>query len=185
MEDRSQVTVTIWPEPWYKNGRESNQYSLFRDGIRDPMKIIAQNRRARHEFEILETLEAGIVLQGSEVKSLRAGKCEIVDGFVRIDQEEAWMLKVHISEYSHGGYSNHEPTRKRKLLLHRREVHQLRVKMEEKGLTVVPLKIYFNEKGRIKVEIAVGRGRKSHDKRRAKKDQEQKREIQRAMRRGD
>ena len=148
------------------------------------MKIIAQNRRARHQFEILETLEAGIVLQGSEVKSLRAGNCEIVDGFIRIDGGEAYMLKVHIGEYSHGGYSNHQPTRKRKLLLHARQVNQLRVKMEEKGLTVVPLKIYFNPKGRIKVEIAVGRGKKTHDKRRAKKDQEMKRDIQRALRRG-
>ncbi len=149
------------------------------------MKIIAQNRRARYELEILETLEAGLVLQGSEVKSLRAGKCEIVDGFVRIDGGEAWMLKVHIAEYSHAGHFNHEPTRKRKLLLHGRQVHQLRVKMEEKGLTVVPLKLYFNEKGRIKVEIGVGRGKKAHDKRRAKKDQESKRDIQRAMRRSD
>ncbi|MEE2883723.1 MAG: SsrA-binding protein SmpB [Planctomycetota bacterium] len=147
------------------------------------MKVIAKNRRARHELLVLDTLEAGISLQGSEVKSLRAGKCEIVDGYVRIDNSEAWLLKVHIAEYSHGGYSNHVPTRKRKLLLHRRQVNQLQMKIEEKGLTVVPLKIYFNEKGRVKVEIAVGQGKKIHDKRRAKKEKEMKRDIQRALRR--
>lgn len=147
------------------------------------MKIIAKNRKARHELHVLDTLEAGISLQGSEVKSLRAGKCEIVDGFVRIDGGEAWLLKVHIAEYSHGGYANHIPTRKRKLLLHRREVNQIRVKVEEKGLTVVPLKIYFNDRGKVKVEIAVGQGKKTHDKRRAKKEKEVQRDIQRALRR--
>ena len=152
------------------------------EGI-DAMKVVAQNRRARFELEILDTLEAGIVLQGSEVKSLRAGQCEMVDGFVRVETGEAFMHKVRIAEYSHGGYSNHDPTRKRKLLVHKREANQLRVKMEEKGLTIVPLKIYFNEKGKVKVEIGIGRGKKSHDKRKATKDRETKREIDREMRR--
>ena len=170
--------------PWYKRSPDSGVQGRRGRSIPE-MKIIAKNRRARYELEILDTLEAGIVLRGSEVKSLRGGKCEIVDGFIRIDADEAWMLKVHIAEYSHGGYSNHEPTRKRKLLIHRREVKQLRAQMEEKGLTAVPLKIYFNEKGKVKVEIAVGRGKKTHDKRRAKKEKEVKRDIQRALRRGE
>ena len=145
------------------------------------MKIVAQNRKARFELEILDTLEAGIVLQGSEVKSLRAGECEMVDGFVRIESGEAYMHKVRIAEYSHGGYSNHEPTRKRKLLIHKREANQLRVKIEEKGLTIVPLKIYFNAKGKVKVDLAIGRGKKAHDKRRATKDREAKREVDREL----
>ncbi|NCF98362.1 MAG: SsrA-binding protein SmpB [Planctomycetia bacterium] len=145
------------------------------------MKIVAQNRKARFELEILDTLEAGIVLQGSEVKSLRAGECEMVDGFVRIESGEAYMHKVRIAEYSHGGYSNHEPTRKRKLLIHKREENQLRVKIEEKGLTIVPLKIYFNAKGKVKVDLAIGRGKKAHDKRRATKDREAKREVDREL----
>ena len=142
---------------------------------------MAQNRKARFELEILDTLEAGIVLQGSEVKSLRAGECEMVDGFVRIESGEAYMHKVRIAEYSHGGYSNHEPTRKRKLLIHKREANQLRVKIEEKGLTIVPLKIYFNAKGKVKVDLAIGRGKKAHDKRRATKDREAKREVDREL----
>ena len=145
------------------------------------MKIVAQNRKARFELEILDTLEAGIVLQGSEVKSLRAGECEMVDGCVRIESGEAYMHKVRIAEYSHGGYSNHEPTRKRKLLIHKREANQLRVKIEEKGLTIVPLKIYFNAKGKVKVDLAIGRGKKAHDKRRATKDREAKREVDREL----
>ena len=145
------------------------------------MKIVATNRKARFELEILDTLEAGIVLQGSEVKSLRAGECEMVDGFVRIESGEAYMHKVRIAEYSHGGYSNHEPTRKRKLLIHKREANQLRVKIEEKGLTIVPLKIYFNAKGKVKVDLAIGRGKKAHDKRRATKDREAKREVDREL----
>ena len=145
------------------------------------MKIVAQNRKARFELEILDTLEAGIVLQGSEVKSLRAGECEMVDGFVRIESGEAYMHKVRIAEYSHGGYSNHEPTRKRKLLIHKREANQLRVKIEEKGLTIVPLKIYFNAKGKVKVDLAIGRGKKAHDKRRATTDREATREVAREL----
>lgn len=149
------------------------------------MKIIAQNRRARHELHVLDTLEAGVVLQGSEVKSLRQGQCEIVDGFVLIEKGEAWLLKVYIAEYSHGGYSNHQPTRRRKLLLHRREADKLRIKMEEKGQTVVPLKLYFNEKGRVKIELGIGKGKKTHDKRHAKKEKEMKRDVDRALRRRD
>lgn len=105
----------------------------------------------------------------------------MVDGFVRIESGEAYMHKVRIAEYSHGGYSNHEPTRKRKLLIHKREANQLRVKIEEKGLTIVPLKIYFNAKGKVKVDLAIGRGKKAHDKRRATKDREAKREVDREL----
>mgnify|MGYP002640824957 FL=1 len=145
------------------------------------MKIIAQNKRGRFEVAIDETIEAGIVLLGTEVKSLRAGKISLAESFVRIKDREAFLLKANITEYSHGGYSNHEPIRPRKLLMHRREIEKLRVKTEQKGLTIVPLKIYFNDKGRVKLEIGIGKGKKLHDKRQSIKDRESKRQIDRAM----
>ena len=147
------------------------------------MKMIAQNKRGRFEVAVDETLEAGIVLTGSEVKSLRAGKVSLAEAYVRIQKGEAFLLKANITEYSHGGYSNHEPLRPRKLLLHRREIEKLRVKTEQKGLTIVPLKIYFNEKGRVKLEIGIGKGKKMHDKRQSIQDRDTKRQIDRAMKR--
>jgi len=152
---------------------------------RDPtVKIIAQNPRARFEVAIEETFEAGLVLTGSEVKSLRAGKISLTESYVGIRGDEAFLLKANISEYTHGGYSNHEPMRARKLLLHRREIDKLRVRIEQKSMTVVPLKIYFNEKGRVKLAIGLGKGKKLHDKRESVKSREAKRDIERAMRRG-
>lgn len=145
------------------------------------MKVIAQNKRGRFEIAVEETLEAGLVLTGSEVKSLRAGKISLAESYVKIHDGEAFLLKANITEYSHGGYSNHEPTRRRKLLLHRREIHKLQVKTDQKGLTIVPLKIYFNEKGRVKLEIGVGKGKKLHDKRRSIQDRDTKRQIDRVM----
>ncbi|MCX8083734.1 MAG: SsrA-binding protein SmpB [Calditerrivibrio sp.] len=128
------------------------------------MKVLAQNRKALHDYEILETYEAGIVLTGTEVKSCKNGQINLKDSHVRIVNGEAFLLNAHISQYEHGNYTNHEPTRTRKLLLHKREINKLAGKSQEKGLTLVPLKVYL-KKNRIKLEIALAKGRKTHDKR--------------------
>ena len=126
--------------------------------------VVARNRRATHDFEILEKMEAGLVLAGSEVKSLRDGKASIAESWARFDGGELWLIDAHIPEYRDAGYSQHDPKRRRKLLLHRRELRKLEQVTTRKGLTLVPLQIYF-AKGRAKVEIALARGRKRHDKR--------------------
>lgn len=129
------------------------------------IKLIAGNRRARHEYEILDTWEAGLVLLGTEVKALRQGKANLGDSFAEIRAGEGWLVKLHIGPYEQGNRENHEPFRRRKLLLNRRELRKLRPRIEEQGLTLVPLRLYFNAKGLVKVEIGLGRGRKLHDKR--------------------
>ncbi|MGL4721957.1 MAG: SsrA-binding protein SmpB [Desulfovibrionaceae bacterium] len=144
-----------------------------------PKKVIAQNRKARMLYEILDTYEAGIVLQGSEVKSIRAGKVSFVDSFVDV-QEEAFLMALHIAVYSHAGYSQHEPTRKRKLLLHRKELLSLQRKIDQKGLTVIPLSLYFRA-NHIKVEICLARGKKLHDRRKDLKERAEKRDLDREM----
>ncbi len=144
------------------------------------MKIIATNRSARHDYFIDDVFEAGVVLQGTEVKSLRQGRATIGDGYVAIDRGEAWLENVHIPEYTEGTWTNHSPRRKRKLLLHAHEIDKLAVDTREKGITIVPLRLYF-VKGRAKVEIGVARGKKQHDKRHALKEKQDKREAQRAM----
>lgn len=131
------------------------------------IKIIAKNRKAFHEYEILDKWEAGIVLQGTEVKSLRAGKCNLGDSYAELRDGEAWLVKMHIGPYDQGNRMNHDPFRRRKLLLTRREIRKIRPRLEEKGLTLVPLKIYFTH-GLAKVELGLGRGKKIHDKRHAK-----------------
>ncbi|MCA1932284.1 MAG: SsrA-binding protein SmpB [Calditerrivibrio sp.] len=128
------------------------------------MKILSQNRKAYHDYEIEETYEAGIVLTGTEVKSCKNGQVNLKDSHIRISNGEAFLLNAHISPYEQGNYTNHEPTRTRKLLLHKREINKLAGKSQEKGLALIPLKIYL-VKNRIKVEIALAKGRKSHDKR--------------------
>ena len=135
------------------------------------IKIIAKNKRAWHEFEILDTWEAGLVLMGTEVKALRAGRVNLGDSYGEIKKGEAWVVKMHIGPYEMGNRENHEPFRPRKLLLNRREIRKILPKIEERGLTLVPLKIYF-KKGRVKLELGLGRGKKLHDKRdtQAKKD---------------
>lgn len=143
-------------------------------------KSIAGNRRARFDYELLEKLEAGLALQGTEVKSLREGRCNLTDGFVDIHNGEAWLVDVHISPYSHGNRNNHDPLRRRKLLLHKREIRRLQVKIAERGLTCVPLRIYFKE-GKVKVEIALGRGKHKYDKREDLKRRDAKRDTQRAL----
>lgn len=142
--------------------------------------LIAQNKKARHDYEILETFEAGLVLQGTEVKSLRAGRATLTDGYASIDDGEAWLRGVHIPEYDPGTWTNHEPRRPRKLLLHRGEINKLIGKTRESGLTLIPLSLYFSD-GRAKVEIALARGRRSYDKRQAIAEKEATREAQRAV----
>src|SRR5213596_3102662 len=144
---------------------------------------IATNRRARHEYEILETVEAGLVLRGTEVKSLRAGLVNFKDSYASVRNGEGWLLGCHISPYSHGTDANHEPERDRKLLLHRRELARLSGKIAERGLTLVPLRIYFKD-GRAKVELGLARGRKLHDKRAAIREREVRREMDKAARAG-
>ncbi|KAB8197550.1 SsrA-binding protein SmpB [Nonomuraea phyllanthi] len=144
-------------------------------------KLVAQNKRARHDYHLEDTVEAGLVLQGTEVKSLREGRASLVDGYASIDDGEAWLLNVHIPEYSQGTWTNHAARRKRKLLLHRKEIDKLAAKTKEGGLTIVPLALYFKD-GKAKVEIAVARGKKDWDKRQSLAEQQAKREMARALR---
>ena len=143
-------------------------------------KLIASNRKARHDYHVEDVVEAGLVLTGTEVKSLRAGRASLVDGFASVDHGEAWLEGVHIPEYTQGTWTNHEPRRKRKLLLHRHEIVRLAEATREKGLTIVPLSLYFLD-GRAKVEIAVARGKKNYDKRQALRERQDNREAARAM----
>jgi len=147
-----------------------------------PVKEVASNRRAFHDYFIDERYEAGVALTGTEVKSLRAGKANLRDGFVRIDGSEAWLENVHISPYTQGGYVNHEPMRPRKLLLHRREINTLIGKVRQKGFTLIPLRIYFSG-NHAKVEVGLARGKRQYDKRVALAEADAKREMERALRR--
>src|SRR6266566_9830531 len=149
-------------------------------------RAIATNRRARHEYEILETVEAGLVLRGTEVKSLRDGLVNFKDSYASVRNGEGWLLGCHINPYSHGTDANHDPERDRKLLLHKKEIARLSGKISEKGLTLVPLRLYFKD-GRAKLEIGLARGKKLHDKRAALREREVRREMDktaRAARRG-
>jgi len=144
------------------------------------MKIVAQNRKAFHDYAIEETVEAGMVLMGTEVKSLRDGKANLKDSYVIIKDEEVYLLNCHISPYSHGNIMNHEPLRTRKLLLHRKEIVRLQGKAAQKGYSLIPLKIYFKD-GRAKVEIGLAKGKRQYEKRETIKKKEADREIERAM----
>ena len=144
-------------------------------------KTIAKNRRAFHDYEILETYEAGIELTGTEVRSLRENNCQLTDCFALIRNGEVWLNNVHISPYSNGSIFNPDPDRRRKLLLHKKQIRYLDAKVAEKGLAIVPLKMYFNEDGRVKVELALARGKKLYDKRASMKERDTKREIDRAL----
>ncbi|HRT62721.1 MAG TPA: SsrA-binding protein SmpB [Syntrophales bacterium] len=145
------------------------------------MKIISQNKQARRHFEIGETYEAGLALVGTEVKALREGKCNLTDSYAVIRDGEAFIHDMHISPYSHGNIMNHDPLRVRKLLLHRRELKRLYGKTRERGLTLIPLRVYFKN-SKVKVELGIGRGRKLHDKRQELKRRTDKREMERAFR---
>ncbi len=145
-------------------------------------KVVGSNRRARYDYEVLDTFEAGIVLRGSEVKSLRAGQVQLKDAFASLHNGELWLEHLHIGPYSHALVDAHEPERRRKLLLHRRQIDRLTGKVNEQGLTLVPLQIYFVH-GLAKVELALAKGRRSYDKRQKIADREQQREMDRARRR--
>ncbi|WP_188942758.1 SsrA-binding protein SmpB [Nakamurella endophytica] len=141
---------------------------------------IAANRKARHDYAILDTFEAGIALTGTEVKSLRAGRASLVDGFATISDDEVWLRNVHIAEYAEGTWTNHAPRRARKLLLHRGEIDRLTARLRESGLALVPLSMYFLD-GKVKVELALGRGKREYDKRQTLAKRDADREIQVAV----
>ncbi len=144
-------------------------------------KIIARNRRARHDYHIEDVYEAGLVLTGTEVKSLRAGRASLADGFGQIADGEAWLHNVHIPEYTQGTWTNHEPRRIRKLLMHRKEIDRLSRETAERGLTLVPLSLYFKD-GKAKVELALARGKRTYDKRHDLAKRDAAREVDRALR---
>lgn len=145
-------------------------------------RIAAENRRARYEYAIDDVYEAGIMLAGTEVKSLRAGEATIADSYAEVKNGEVWLINSNIPEFSHGNRFNHEPKRPRKLLLNTREIEKLHAAVARQGMTIVPLSIYFNERGRAKVEIAIARGKKLHDKREAEKERDWKRDAARILR---
>ncbi|TXJ03897.1 MAG: SsrA-binding protein SmpB [Aeromicrobium sp.] len=143
-------------------------------------KMVAQNKKARHDYHIEDTYEAGLVLMGTEVKSLRMGRASLVDGFVEIENGEAWLLQVHIPQYLNGTWTNHETRRRRKLLLNRVEIDRIEHRVQAKGLTVIPLSLYFKD-GRAKVEIALARGKKEYDKRHAIAERQASRDSEREV----
>jgi len=146
------------------------------------IKVVATNRKAGHEYFLLEHFEAGLVLQGTEIKSIRAGQISLAEDYVRVDGREAWLMDAHIATYDHAGRFNHEPRRPRKLLLHRSEVRQLWENVRQKGATIVPLRVYIKE-GRAKVEIAIAKGKKLYDKRQAIAKRDSEREMERNLHR--
>jgi SsrA-binding protein len=152
---------------------------MGKQGSADPATdvLVGENKKARYRYEVLDTFEAGLALRGTEVKVLRQGKISLDESYLRVERGELWLIGANIPEYSHGNTQNHAPTRKRKCLLHAREIKKLREKSQIKGLTLVPLRVYFGARGFAKVTIGVGRGRKLHDKRQHLKDKELKKEI--------
>jgi|SRR5579875_3762746 SsrA-binding protein len=154
--------------------------SANRSAARSSGTPTVENRRARHEYHILETVEAGIVLTGPEVKSLRSGGASLAEAYARVRDGEVWLVGMHIAPYDHGGYADHEPRRPRKLLLHKEEILRLQGRVQEKGLTLVPLRLYF-KRGRAKVELGLARGKQLWDKRRAIAEREALRETARAV----
>jgi SsrA-binding protein len=148
---------------------------------KDPVELIARNKRARHDYELIESWEAGLVLTGTEVKALRAGQASMNDAFGIVREGEVFVVNLHISPYSHGGRDNHDPTRTRKLLLHRSEIRRLIGAVERRGLTLVPTELYFRD-GKAKLRVALGRGKKSHDKREDLRKRDAERDIARVFR---
>ena len=145
-------------------------------------KTVSSNRRARHEYFILESMEAGIVLSGTEIKSVRAGNVNMKDGFARVDKGELWLYNVHISPYEKGTYYNKDPLRPRKLLVHKKQLLKLNMKIREKGLTLIPIKMYLKEGKRAKIELAIAKGKQQHDKRDSMAERDAEREIARSVR---
>lgn len=145
------------------------------------MKIVGQNKKARRDYQIVQVFEAGIELRGDEVKSLRAKSCSLQDSFARIENEEIYLYNLHIPNLAQSSYFKSEPKRRRKLLLHKKEIKKLMGRTSQQGLTIVPLKVYFNKKGLVKAEIALAKGRHTYDKRRKLKEKTEKREAQRGL----
>ena len=143
-------------------------------------KVIAQNKKARHDYSIADVIECGLVLTGTEVKSLRAGRASLIDGFAMVNNGELWLMGVHIPEYTEGTWTNHTPRRDRKLLVHKNELNKLIGKLKDSGTTLVPLQLYFKD-GKAKVEIAVAKGKKAHDKREPLREREADREVSRVV----
>jgi len=152
---------------------------MSKDQITDE-QLIADNRKAHHDYHLLETFEAGLALLGTEVKAMREGRANLRDSYCRFDRGEAYLFNAHVGQYSHGGYASHDPTRARKLLLHQEELRKLLGKTTEKGMTIVPLRLYF-KRGRAKLSIALAKGKKSYDKRETIKRREAERETRAAM----
>ena len=144
-------------------------------------KIVSKNRKARFNYELIETYEAGLVLQGSEIKSIRAGQISINEAYVRVDGDEAWLIDAHVAPYAMATHNNHEPRRQRKLLLHKYEIKKLYGKVNEMGFSLIPLRVYF-KKGKAKIQIALARGKKRHDKRETIRRRDEQRDLDRAMR---
>lgn len=149
-------------------------------GGKPEVKNISDNRRARHDYEVLEVFEAGIELVGTEVKSMRQSRANLQDSFARVEEGQLWLYNMHVSPYDHGNRFNHDPLRRRKLLMHNREIAKLKSKMQEKGLTLIPLKIYF-KKNWVKVDLALARGKHLYDKREAVAKRESKRQLDRLV----
>ena len=164
-----------------KGSAASRNGPKIQDGMRGGRnKLVAQNKKARHDYSIEDTLEAGLVLTGTEVKSLRQGRASLVDAYAVVEDGEAWLMGAHIPEYTEGTWNNHTPRRKRKLLLHRKQIDEWVGRTRESGLALVPLSLYFKD-GRAKVEIALARGRKAHDKRQVLAERDAQREMRNAM----
>lgn len=159
--------------------RASERQIAETDGT-DGIKVIVTNRKARHDYHFLETWEAGVVLTGTEVKSLRAGKINLTDSYAAVDNSEVYLYNVHVSRYEQGSHYNHEPVRRRKLLLHRSEIRKLIGRVVEKGLTLIPTRVYF-KRGRAKVEIALAKGKRDYDRRRTIMERDAQRDMERTL----
>lgn len=144
------------------------------------VKVVARNKKARHDYFVLETLEAGIVLMGTEIKSIRAGQISLKEAYVRVDGEEAWLVNAHVAPYDHASQDNHDPLREKKLLLHKREIENLYAEVRQKGVTIIPLQVHLSN-GKAKVEIGIAKGKRKYDKREAIKKRDAQRDIDRAF----
>lgn len=145
-------------------------------------KVIAENRKARHDYYIEDSIEAGVILTGTEVKSLRAGKANIAESYASPENDGIWLINANIPEYAHGNRLNHEPKRSRKLLLHKREISKMAQAVERKGFTLIPLRLFFNDRGMVKLDVGIGQGKKNHDKRDTEKNRDWNRQKQRLLR---
>jgi SsrA-binding protein len=162
--------------------QKKNKKKTDKKNADDQSQVICENRKARHKYEILQQVESGVMLIGSEVKSLREGQISLNEAYVRVENRELWLIGADIAEYRQASFWNHKPKRSRKLLVHRRELDKLSIKAFEKGLTLIPLRMYFNARGIVKVMVAVGRGKNLHDKRQTLKDADNKRRLSREIR---